>query len=78
MDSLLFWYKYHAKLSRFTVKEGESALVGNYKTKAMVVTVVAGFASQQVVADVEDVSSSIADTVLEGAKVDVGADVSVQ
>lgn len=59
----------------FLVKEGESALVGNYKTKAMVVTVVAGFASQQVV---EDASSSITDTVLERAEVDPGVDISVQ
>lgn len=62
----------------FLVKEGEIVLVGNYKTKAMVVTVVSGFASQQVVEEVKDVEGSIMDTVLEGAEVDPDVDVSVQ
>jgi hypothetical protein len=53
-------------------------LKGDYKTKAKVVTMVAGFASQQVVAEVKDGAGSIMDTVLEGAEVDPDVDVSVQ
>jgi hypothetical protein len=65
--------------SGFVVAEGESALSGDYKTKARVVTVVAGNISQDISVKSEvESEGSIMDTVLEGAEVDPGVDVSVQ